>query len=164
MESNFSAPHLQFNSIEDVLDLSNIRAKENLNILVRAPVSSSQRSAVVFNNKNIERKKVIPKSNVKTNVSNKQIYKRNQFQNSINLKRTLPKTDAQSNIGASQMGTYDKISKKKYKLLPKISPGKFDSVPNKPLIDRSNQIKQDLNKQKSSFSNKVKESFARYIR
>ena len=158
--SNMSS-HVQITPITDILDLSNIKTKDAMNVEYHTQLSGVEQTNYIHGDISLQRN--LPEHDMKTNIG-KNIHKKVDSENEIELDRNLPLTYITSNNtmrGGS--GTNDNISARNYKLIPKISAGGFEGKQSKPVEGRTNQNVFSADNTRKVLSNKrINDSFSRF--
>lgn len=121
--SNISS-NKHYTSIEDILDLSDLPVHKDIrNTSHVSALSGSEQNKYFHEELHLSRK--LPEYNITTNINNKNIHKRAEYDNEITLERNMPLNSFSSNPvvrGYAEHGSRD------IRLAPKIQPGSF-SVP-----------------------------------
>lgn len=117
-----TSANIQFMSVDEVMDLSDIKTKDLKSVKYTAPMSGNEKTKYIHNDIVLNRR--APETNAITNLSDKTKYKKIESNNSIQLRRNVPHFNAVTNIGRKDRGTHDKSSRT-YNLREKISPGGF---------------------------------------
>ena len=119
-------------SIENVLDLSDMPVRTNIMILeADAPLSGPEQTKYCHNDIELERR--LPEHQATTNIGDRQVYKRLDSENRIELLRNTPKTNFENNFvlkGNSDHGC------RNVKLVDKIQAGGFNNNGSMPNINR----------------------------
>ena len=160
VQTNSGAPYVQLTSIDDIIDMSDVKVKDKLNINYITNISGLEKNN--FEHDNIELDRNIPLHKATTNVNQSSIYKRTDYDNQIQLERNTPLTAFKSNKGNNATSIIDTISDNDYKLTPKITPGSFSMPPLKPMVNRMQQVNENYSNEKSSLNKKISQNFARY--
>ena len=148
--------HIQVSSIEDILDLSNIRTKDAMNIDYITPMSGNEK--VEYIHDNIELQRTLPNYNASTNIKNNE-QRILQHEYMIDLERNTPLTNM--SINPSKMGDINKTSRD-YNLLQKPQYGSYEGRGQMPTMNRVQEIPSNYESDKSKMNKKVEEMFNRY--
>ena len=158
--SKTSAPYLNTTSIENIIDLSDIKTKNTLHTDYITPLCSSEKTKYIHNDIVLDKK--VPSNFARTNTNDKNVHVKIEYDNNIELERNLPIANAHSNIGRSTMSVIDKISSRDYKLVPKIvSGGEFQGKESMPMKYRT-QVNIELKDNKRDMNKKISETLSRY--
>ena len=147
--------NIQVTSIEDILDLSNVKTKENFTIDYTTPLSGNDK--VEYIHDNLELNRVLPQYSTTTNIKNNQ-QKILQHEYMIELEKNTPLT--QYSVNPGKQGE-NNISARQYQLNEKINYGGFEGKGTKPTIERSMNI-HEYESDKSKMNKKVESMFNRY--
>lgn len=139
-------------SIEDVLDLGDIRTKETLHTDYTTPISGVERNNYVHDDIQLERRMPIHSS--RTN-QNKNIYKRTEYENELDFQRNTPLTSFVSNPVA--MGN-EQVSSRERQLRPKVNPGGYSVIGQKPKETRMQTVGLHADPHKALMSKLISES------
>lgn len=150
--------HIQVSSIEDILDLSNVRTKDAINIDYTTPMSGNDK--VEYIHSDIELERSIPNYVASTNISNNQ-QKILEHEYMIDLERNTPLTYMTAN--PTKIGDTNKSSRE-FNLLQKPQYGGFEGKAQVPMLNRNQQIPENYESEKSKMNKKVEEMFNRYKR
>lgn len=150
--------HLQISSIEDIFDTSNIKTKDLVNIDYNTPMSGNEKVEYIHNN--IELNRVLPEYSSTTNIKNNQ-QKILQHEYMKEMERNTPLTNMSINPG--KRGEYN-ISARQYNLTEKPSFGGFEGKAVIPTFNRTQNVQENYESDKSKFNKKVEHMFDRYRR
>lgn len=132
-------------SIEEVLDLSDIRTKDTMHVNYTTTRSGTERNNFDFESPELQRK--LPVHNMTTNISDSRYTPVNrEFDNSIEMARNTPLTsfvvNSKSNGGKVHFNTDARLASK-------VNPGGFEGRGTKPMEERANMIKDSYDSHKS---------------
>jgi hypothetical protein len=150
--------HIQVSSIEDILDLSNVRTKDAINIDYTTAMSGNDK--VEYIHSDIELERSIPNYVASTNISNNQ-QKILEHEYMIDLERNTPLTNMTAN--PTKIGDTNKSSRE-FNLLQKPQYGGFEGKAQVPMVNRMQQIPENYESEKSKMNKRVEEMFNRYKR
>lgn len=157
--TNVGMEHLQIISLEDALDLSDIRTKDLRNIQYQTPVSGTEQTKYIHEDINLGRK--MPEYTATTNIG-KNIHKSIQHEHMKEYERNTPLTHMSINPGGKGDSN---ISSRDYQLAPKIQPGGYAIPASVPMQNRMQEVKEPYESDKSRMSRKVMEQMqGRYQR
>ena len=148
--TNPGQEHLQIASIEDILDLSDIRVKDLRNIEYQTTLSGTDQSKYIHDDINLTRR--LPEYTATTNI-NQNIYKTIRHENNKELERNTPLTHI--DINPSKYGMNSDIISRDYKLNPKINAGSYNIPVAVPMINRMQNVKESFESNKSKMSRMV---------
>jgi hypothetical protein len=149
--TNVGMEHQQIASLEDILDLSDIRTKDLRNIQYQAPISGIEQTKYIHEDINLGRN--MPEYSSTTNIG-KNIHKTIQHEHMKEFERNIPLTHMSINPGG-QGDT--QISSRNYQLAPKIQPGGYTIPGNVPMQNRMQEVRQPYESDKSKMSRLVME-------
>ena len=140
--------------IEDVLDLKNVKVKnELLNVKYNTPLSGNDKVEYIHNDIQLNRN--LPEYIQITN-KNKNIYKNIKKENEIILNKNTPLTSFEAN--RSQNRNTEFINTE-YKLSEKINPGSFNIPGQKPVFERTQNFNTNLVNEKSKMEKNVSHQY-----
>lgn len=147
--------NIQVSSIEDILDLSNIKTKDQFNIDYVTPISSNEKVNYIHND--IELERVLPEYSSHTNIrKNEQKILDHEYM--IELERNTPLTHV--SINPTKYGETN-ISSRNYDLIEKPNYGSYEGRGTQPTIDRIGEIS-NYESDKSKMNKKIENMFNRY--
>ena len=147
--------HIQLSSLEDILDLSNVKTQNTINIDYTTPLSGNEK--VTYLNTDIELERSIPSHNAFTNLQ-KNERRTLQHEYMKELDRNVPLTHVTSNAG--KYGE-NNISSRDYQLAERTFRGGFEGKGQLPMLDRMQNVEQ-YESEKSVMNKKVNSLFDRY--
>jgi hypothetical protein len=148
--------HIQLSSLEDILDLSNVKTKDAMNIDYITPISGYDK--IDYIHSDIELERTIPEYSTYTNIKHDQ-YKRLEHEYIKKYERNTPLTEMAINPGRRGEGN---ISTREYQLSDKLHFGGFDGRGVMPTQNRVQQIPENYESDKSKMNKKVEQLFSRY--
>jgi len=137
-------------SIEDVLDLSDIRVRDLRNVSHHAAVSGVEKNNYIHDDMELSR--VLPNHHATTNVGDRSVHKRVAHENELYFERNMPKASFSSNIVAKGD---DSHSSRDYSLAPKLQPGGFNNSGQIASHQRADLIRGPYESEKSVMSRKM---------
>ena len=149
--------NIQATMIDDIMDLSDIRTKDTHHTDYTTPLSGYDKVDYIHDER--EMRRTLPQHNASTNVG-KNIYKRQEYENSIELDRNMPMAQAMSNVGTTQRGAMSAHMGTEYRLNEKVRPGGFDGRASMPMTDRMNTVAPAGDTEKSRMGRMVMEQFS----
>ena len=150
--TNIGAEYLQFNSLEDVIDMTDVKVKDLRNVSYQAPKSGNEK--VTYLNDKIELKRSMPEHSARTNIG-KNIHKVISHEKERELERNTPLTSF--SINPVSKGNNIDISSREYNLAPKINAGGFSGRGSVPMQNRMQNVREDQESEKSLMLRKVSE-------
>jgi len=151
--SNVSSKSHNTSSIEDILDLSNMPVHNNIiHYNIKAPVSGVEKTEYFHDDISLSR--TLPNYIATTNVGDQTVYKRENYDNQIELQRNNPSASCESN--PVSRGDTDYFSRDA-RLAPKISAGSF-SIPGQIPMKERNHLYYDQESEKAKMNRMVMES------
>lgn len=138
--TNVSSSIGNVSSIEDIIDMSEVRVKENmLNSSYTVPAQGPQSFKYINTEPVLNRR--MPEYYATTN-SGQDIYKSVDYDNQLNLQRKTPLTSSSINPSSQRVNINEEVSSRSYNRLPKkIAPGEFYGKAALPLEYKANNIK-----------------------
>jgi len=141
-------------NIEDVLDLKNVKVKnELLNVKYKTQLSGNDKVEYIHNDIQLNRN--LPEYTQITN-KNKNIYKNIKKENEIVLNKNTPLTSFE--VNRSQNRNTEFINTE-YKLSEKINPGSFNIPGQKPVFERTQNFNTNLVNEKSKMEKNVSHQY-----
>ena len=151
--SNISSKN-NHTSIEDILDLADIPVHHNvLHYSVGAPISGVEQTKYFHNDISLSRS--LPNFNATTNSSDQKVYKRQEYDNQIELQRNKPSTSCESNL--KSYGHSD-ISSRDARLNQKINAGGYSIPAQIPMKERSHIYYPSKESEKAKMNRQIMES------
>ena len=139
-------------SIEDVLDLSDIRVKNLRTVSHNAAVSGVEKNNYVHDD--LELARVLPNHHATTNIGDLSVYKRMDHENELHFERNMPMASFSSNVVAKGD---DSHGSRDYSLAPKLQPGGFSNSGQIASHKRADLIRGPYESEKSIMSKKMNE-------
>jgi hypothetical protein len=149
--TNPGQEHLQIASIEDIIDLSDVKVKDLRNTEYQTTLSSTDQSKYIHEDINLIRR--LPEYKATTNI-NQNIYKNINPEYTKELERNTPLTHININPG-NKYGINTDIISRDYKLNPKINAGSYDIPVGIPMTNRMQNVKEPFESNKSKMSRMV---------
>ena len=147
--------NLNVTNIEDIVDFSDIKTQDIINIQYGTALSGTDQSSYIHNDIELSRK--LPQHTTRTNTG-QNIHKRIQHENKIELERNTPLTNVYVNHGNSSGGNSN-ISSRDYHLAPKIQPGGYHIPTQVPMRNRMQDVQLSKESEKSKMARSVMEQF-----
>lgn len=150
VQSNKYRP-VQITPIEDIMDLD-IRTKDINNISYTAPMSGNEKDDRLHKDLELQRRVIL--STAATN-KHRDIYTRTAIEHEKTLTRNTPLTEINLNHGLSKIQTGVDNNSREYNLRPTISAGGYEGTFSKPMLERTQQINENMGSDRSIMSKKV---------
>jgi len=151
--TNVSSNVRNTSSIEDILDLSSMPVRNDLNHYnVNANISGVEKTEYFHDD--IALSRTLPNFNATTNVGDQKVYKRTNYDNQIELQRNNPSVSCESN--PTSRGNTNYLSTH-VQLSPKISAGSY-SIPAQIPMKERDHIYYDQESEKAKMNRMVMES------
>ena len=170
---------LNVTNIEEVLDLSDVKTQDNININYNTSMSGTDQSSYIHDDIELSRKipeykadtsmsgtdqssyihgdiemsRKLPEYKANTNIR-QNIHKTIDHTNSIELERNIPLTNISVNPGNVSRGNSDNSSRE-YHLASKIQPGGYSVPTQVPMIERMQNVRSSQDSDKSKMSKAV---------
>ena len=147
--------HIQVTPIDDILDLSNVRTKDTINIDYTTPISGNEKVDYIHDDIYLDR--VLPEYSSSTNIkNNEQRILHHEYMK--DYERNTPLTNM--SINPTKKGE-NNISSRQFQLSEKPQFGSFDGRGQMPLMNRVQQIP-EYESDKSIMNRKIEKLFDRY--
>lgn len=160
--TNIKSNYTQIGSMEDIMDTSNIRTKENLSGSYGTNFRGNDK--VTYLHEDLELGRNMPNHNATTNIKHNQ-ERMIQHEYQKELERNRPSTEAFVNSGQRGFSKDNNITQRSYKLIPKVQAGGYEVPVQMPTYGRNQQIKEPFESEKSRMNRLVMESqIGRYAR
>lgn len=147
--------HLNVTNIEEVLDLSDVKTKDAVNINYNTTLSGTDQSSYIHDD--IELSRRLPEYKAHTNIR-QNIHKSVDHTNSIKLERNTPLTNININPGNINKGNSENSSRD-YHLASKIQPGGYNVPTQVPMLERMQNVRELKDSEKSRMSRAVMQQF-----
>lgn len=148
--------HIQLNSIDEIFNTDNIRTKELINIDYVTPISGNEKTDYIHND--IELERVLPYHSSSTNIKHNQ-QKILEHEYMKEMERNIPLTNMHINPG--KIGEHN-VSSRNYNLTEKPNFGSFEGKAVIPSFNRTQNVQENYETDKSKFNKKVEQMFNRY--
>ena len=149
--TNPGQEHTQITSLEDILDLSEVRVKDLRNVQYQTPISGNEQTKYIH--EDIQLTRSLPEYTATTNIG-KNVYKAVRHEHSRELERNTPLTHIPINPVNNYGGNTD-ISSRDYRLNPKIQPGGYSIPVGVPMANRMQDVREYYESDKSKMSRVV---------
>ena len=147
---------IQVTPIDELFDMSDVRTKNTLHSKYTTPIQGHQKTDYISTDIGLERN--LPEYYATTNTNNSTVYKRQEYDKSLELSRRMPNVNMTTNI-SSKININDDLNGKSFnRLAPKVSAGQFignSTVPQK-YKENDNVI---MNNRKSQLNRMVSNDF-----
>lgn len=154
--SNPGNEHVQLMSLDEILDLSDIKIKDLRNIEYQTPIRGNDKTDYIHTDINLDRR--MPEHNATTNIGNTKVYKSVGHENTLELSRNTPLTHIPINPGNSSVyGTNNNDSSREYYLAPKVQAGGYSAPSSVPMTGRMQNVKESYNSEKSRMQKSIME-------
>jgi len=151
--SNVSSNARNTSSIDDILDLSNMPVHNDIiHYNIKAPVSGVEKTEYFHDDISLSR--TLPNYVATTNVGDQKVYKRENYDNQIELQRNNPSASCESN--PTSRGDTDYLSRDA-RLAPKINAGSYSARAQLPIKERDH-LYYDQESEKAKMNRMVMES------
>lgn len=158
VRTNLGQPNLQLSSIDEILDLSGIKVQDILQMPYSTQLKGYEKNNYIHDDLRLSRK--LPENiSARTNLG-ENIYKSIEYENSIELDRTMPLATYSCNLSMPRIGTEEIISRE-YKLAPKINAGGYDARGSMPM-EYTEQNIFIPDSEKSMLNKRINQQFQRY--
>ena len=136
--------------IEDVMSCN--YTKDLVNISYTTPLSGNTKESHIHDDINLQRRTLLASA-----VTGKQqnIYVKPDIQYQQEQKRNRPNVEANSNHGITGRQSYNELSSREYKLIPKINAGSFIGREQMPLKERITNYKEHYDTNQSDINKKI---------
>jgi hypothetical protein len=141
--------HTQLTSIDEIMDMSNIKTQDIHHINYTAPVSRGDKTTYIHEEMELSRK--IPNHQVTTNIG-KNIHKQTSYENQITMTRNKPVSSFASNPVAKG---YSDHGSRQFSLADKIQPGGYSMIEQPHSFDRAQDVPEPYESHKALMSKLV---------